>query len=114
MCLIRRWLRAPLEQDGILIKRRMGVPQGSPISPLLSNIILHELDSEMEKLKLPINKEKNGIRRPVNFQILGLGFVPIYRKGSKDKYQLIVTKKRWQSFRAKLKEETRKINPKLN
>ncbi|WP_044214712.1 reverse transcriptase domain-containing protein, partial [Saccharicrinis fermentans] len=52
MCLIRRWLRAPLEKDGKLTKRRMGVPQGSPISPLLSNIILHELDSEMERLGL--------------------------------------------------------------
>src|SRR6056297_2179227 len=52
MCLIRRWLRAPLEKDGKLIKRRKGVPQGSPISPLLSNIILHELDTEMERLGL--------------------------------------------------------------
>lgn len=52
MSLIRRWLRAPLEKDGELIKRRIGVPQGSPISPLLSNIMLHELDSEMERLGL--------------------------------------------------------------
>lgn len=148
MCLIRRWLRAPLEKDGRLFKRRMGIPQGSPISPLLSNIILNELDAEMErlglrfvryaddfsvycktkaeavkagngiyiflrdKLKLPINREKSGIRRPINFQILGFGFVPIYKKGVKGKYQLIVTKKRWQSFKAKLKEETKKTNPK--
>ena len=52
MRLIRRWLRAPLEKDGKLIKRRIGVPQGSPISPLLSNIMLHELDTEMERLGL--------------------------------------------------------------
>jgi len=45
------------------------------------------------KLKLPINRETSGIRRPVNFQILGYGFVPTYRKGEKGKYQLIVTKK---------------------
>ncbi len=50
MCLIRRWLRAPLVMDGKLYKRCLGVPQGSPISPLLSNIILHELDTEMERL----------------------------------------------------------------
>jgi RNA-directed DNA polymerase len=49
MCLIRRWLRAPLEKDGKLIKRRIGLPQGSPISPLLANIMLHEMDTEMEK-----------------------------------------------------------------
>ena len=47
--LVRRWLRAPIWIDGKLTKRRKGVPQGSPISPLLSNIILHELDTEMEK-----------------------------------------------------------------
>lgn len=44
LCLIRRWLRVPMERNGKLEKRRKDVPQGSPISPLLSNIILHELD----------------------------------------------------------------------
>jgi group II intron reverse transcriptase/maturase len=147
MSLIRRWLRAPLAKDGKLIKRRIGVPQGSPISPLLSNIMLHELDTEMErlglrfvryaddfsiycktesearkagnqiyvylrdKLKLPINREKSGIRRPVQFQILGFGFAPIYQKGVKGKYQLIVTRKTWKTFKAKLKDVTRKTNP---
>ena len=147
MCLIRRWLRAPLEKDGKLIKRRIGIPQGSPISPLLANIVLHEMDTEMEnrglkfvryaddfsiyckskaeakragngiyiflrdKLKLPINREKSGIRRPVNFQILGFGFVPIYKKGVKGQYQLVITKKKWKEFKIKLKEITRKTRP---
>ncbi|MFN4050357.1 MAG: group II intron reverse transcriptase/maturase, partial [Acinetobacter pittii] len=42
--LIRKWLRAPILIDGKLHKRRKGIPQGSPLSPLLSNILLHELD----------------------------------------------------------------------
>ena len=47
--LIRKWLRAPIMIHGKLTKRRKGVPQGSPLSPLLSNIMLHELDKELEK-----------------------------------------------------------------
>ncbi len=47
--LIRKWLRAPILINGKLVKRRKGVPQGSPLSPLLSNIMLNELDKEMEK-----------------------------------------------------------------
>jgi retron-type reverse transcriptase len=58
MCLIRRWLRAPLEKDGKLIKRRIGLPQGSPISPLLANIMLHEMDTEMEKRGLKFVSRK--------------------------------------------------------
>jgi len=64
-----------------------------------------------DKLKLPINREKSGIRRPVNFKILGYGFVPTYQKGKKGKYQLIVDSTRWKSFKAKLKDVTRKTNP---
>ncbi len=47
--LIRKWLRAPIQINGKLVKRRKGVPQGSPLSPLLSNIMLNELDKEMER-----------------------------------------------------------------
>ena len=45
--LIRKWLRAPIQINGKLHKRRKGMPQGSPISPLLSNILLDELDKEL-------------------------------------------------------------------
>jgi hypothetical protein len=64
-----------------------------------------------DKLRLPINREKSGIRRPVNFSILGYGFVPTYQKGVKGQYQLIVEKSRWQQLKAKLKEVTRKTTP---
>jgi RNA-directed DNA polymerase len=60
---------------------------------------------------LPINREKSGIRRPVNFSILGYGFVPTYQKGIEGHYQLIVEKSRWQQLKSKLKEATRKTIP---
>ena len=46
--LIRKWLRAPILINGKLTKRRKGIPQGSPLSPLLSNIMLDVLDKELE------------------------------------------------------------------
>ena len=39
---IERWLKAPIQgQDGIVIERTCGVPQGRVISPILSNVFLH-------------------------------------------------------------------------
>ena len=148
MRLIRKWLRAPIQINGKLHKRRKGVPQGSPLSPLLANILLNELDKELTrrnlrfvryaddfsiytkykshatatlkaiekflktKLKLTINREKSGVRKPVQFELLGFGFESTYKKGDKGKYQLVVGKKAWERLKQRLKFITRKTTPK--
>lgn len=47
--LINRFLRAGVSIQGVIEPTRMGVPQGGPLSPLLANVVLDELDWELER-----------------------------------------------------------------
>lgn len=47
--LIHKYLNAGVVQNGLFEKTDVGVPQGGPLSPLLSNIMLNELDRELER-----------------------------------------------------------------
>ena len=134
-------------EDGEFSPRSQGTPQGGPLSPLLSNILLNELDKELAKrghcfvryaddcsiflksksaaerarasitrylegkLLLEVNEEKTSICRPVNFTLLGHGFVPTYKKGERGKYRLRIVKKSWDRLKEKIKAITRKTLP---
>jgi RNA-directed DNA polymerase len=50
--LIRKYLQSGVMVNGVVIDTEEGAPQGGPLSPLLSNIMLHELDVELTKRKL--------------------------------------------------------------
>lgn len=47
--LLRRFLQAGIMENGLVSSSKEGTPQGSPLSPLLSNIYLDELDKELER-----------------------------------------------------------------
>ena len=145
--LIRRYLQTDIMIGGVTQQREQGTPQGSPLSPLLSNILLTELDKELEKrglrfvryaddfsifvkskraalrvkrsitrfvenkLHLKINEEKSQICRPIQYFMLGYGFVPTYKKGEKGKYDLRVSPESFKKLKQKIKKITRKTLP---
>jgi len=47
--LIRRYLDAGIMAHGVVTKRHEGTPQGGPLSPLLANLLLDEVDKELER-----------------------------------------------------------------
>jgi group II intron reverse transcriptase/maturase len=47
--LIRRYLEAGIMANGVVMERNEGTPQGGPLSPLLANVLLDEVDKELEK-----------------------------------------------------------------
>jgi RNA-directed DNA polymerase len=51
--LIHKYLRSGVMVNGLFVRSEEGTPQGGPLSPLLSNVMLNELDKELERRGLP-------------------------------------------------------------
>ena len=47
--IVRRFLEAGIMRQGVVVERSEGTPQGGPLSPLLANLLLDEVDKELER-----------------------------------------------------------------
>jgi group II intron reverse transcriptase/maturase len=138
--LVRRMLTATVVMpDGQKIAVQEGAPQGGPLSPLLSNIVLDELDQELtrrglrfvryaddanifvrseragqrvmtsirgfleQRMRLSINEEKSGVRKPEEVHFLGFRFGC---KRDSDEVAILLSAKAERGLRATIRDMT--------
>jgi RNA-directed DNA polymerase len=71
LLLIRRYLQAGVMEDGLIQPTEEGTPQGGPLSPLLSNIMLDDFDKELEKRGLRFARYADDCNIYVKTEIAG-------------------------------------------
>lgn len=92
--LIRRYLQSGILLDGLTSKRTEGTPQGSPLSPLLSNIILNELDKELQNRKHRFVRYADDFSIYVNTKRAALRIMKSIGKFVENKLKLKVNKEK--------------------
>jgi RNA-directed DNA polymerase len=95
--LIRRYLQTGIMIDGLTEQRSEGTPQGSPLSPILSNIMLHELDQEIERRRLSFARYADDCNIYVKTKRAGARILESLRDFI------------WQKLRLKINEEKSKV-----
>ena len=90
--LIRKYLQSGIMVDGIVSQRTEGTPQGSPLSPLLSNIVLDELDKELEGRGHKFVRYADDCNIYVRSQLAGDRVMESVSKFIESKLKLIVNK----------------------
>ncbi|GGA77213.1 group II intron reverse transcriptase/maturase [Ornithinibacillus halotolerans] len=88
--LIRRYLQAGIMEDGLACPNTEGTPQGGPLSPLLSNIVLDELDKELEKRGLHFVRYADDCNIYVRSKRAGLRIMNTITKFIEEKLKLKV------------------------
>lgn len=92
--LIRRFLKAGLMQDGVCAERYQGTPQGGPLSPLLSNLLLDDLDRELERRGHPFCRYADDCNIYVRTQVAGERVLASITKFLEEKLRLKVNREK--------------------
>jgi group II intron reverse transcriptase/maturase len=90
--LIRKYLQSGIMIDGVVSQRTEGTPQGSPLSPLLSNIVLDELDRELEHRGHKFVRYADDFNIYVRSQVAGERVMESVSNFIESKLKLIVNK----------------------
>ena len=90
--LIRKYLQSGIMVDGVVSQRTEGTPQGSPLSPLLSNIVLDELDKELEHRGHKFVRYADDFNIYVRSQVAGERVMESVSNFIESKLKLIVNK----------------------
>ena len=94
MKLLRGFLNAGVMEQGVFARTEEGAPQGGPLSPLLSNLMLNELDKELEKRGHSFARYADDCNIYVNSQRAGLRVMESVKKFLGDKLRLKVNEKK--------------------
>ncbi len=78
--LIRRYLEAGMMANGVVMERYEGTPQGGPLSPLLANVLLDEVDKELEKRGLSFVRYADDLNVYVRSKRAGEGAMQTLRR----------------------------------